>query len=161
MIQFDGPPPPPDAGQVAAAHVDRLAHQPPFEGKPRVRALSDATVAAFRAEGVGVIENRDGLVVIEVVDQGERVRIAAMHEHTDAGTDVVGIAFLDEAEVAELEEMQRNDAAGLFSPAMVSAHFKDQSHYHYFYNCSYIYNQGGTYGMSWYMCPQDTSSIAS
>lgn len=35
------------------------------------------------------------------------------------------------------------------------AHIKDQSHYHYFWNCSYVYNQGHTYGITVYLCPDD------
>jgi hypothetical protein len=78
-----------------------------------------------------------------------------LNVHTDADTAVIGLAFLDEADIAQLEVMQQG-GAGLFGPATALAHFKDQSHYHYFYNCSWVYNQGGTYGISWYMCPQDT-----
>ncbi|MCC6618525.1 MAG: hypothetical protein IT341_05725 [Chloroflexi bacterium] len=155
VIQFAAPPPPRDAGPAVATIHEELANRAPFEGEPRVHAMSDATAAALSGEGVKVIENREGLVVIEVAYDGERVRIAAMPEHTDAGTDVVGIAFLDESEIAELEGMG-DEASSVVGPAIASAHFKDQSHYHYFYDCSYIYNQGGTYGMSWYMCPQDT-----
>jgi hypothetical protein len=67
------------------------------------------------------------------------------------------LAFLGPAEIAELEKMKACETAP-FGPTAASAHFKDQSHYHHFYNCSYVYQQGGTYGVSWYMCPQDTAN---
>lgn len=103
-----------------------------------------------------MVENQDGLVVVELLDDnGLPMRIAALNEHTDLGTDVIGLAFLGPAEIAELESMESQETA-LFGPAPVAAHFQDQSHYHYFYNCSWVYQQGGTYAISWYMCPNDT-----
>ena len=98
-----------------------------------------------------------GLVVVDTTDpDGKRVRIAALNEQTDKGTEVIGLAFLDEADIAQLEEMERRHETSLFGPQVAQAHYRDQSHYHYFYNCSWVFNQGGSYAISWYMCPNDT-----
>jgi hypothetical protein len=113
-------------------------------------------VAAWEAQGARVLENRDGLRVVELSDGASTHRIAAIDAETDQGTNVIGLVFMDETDIAEFEELEAE--ARLLGPSVASAHFKDQSHYHYFFNCSYAYNQGGTYGMSWYMCPEDTAN---
>ena len=151
------PGPPVDPDTIA----DDLRNVPPPQRPNHVEALPAAAVQAFEARGYRFVENHEGLVAFDVRDEsGARTRIALIDVTTDGGHDVVGMVFLDESEIAELEDRQARDAEGsLFEPRVAYGHRKDQSHYHYFYTCSWVYNQGGTYAITVYVCPGDFGSI--
>lgn len=168
----DGPrkveaPIPDPASTIPAVPVERdaiaeeLRDVPPPQRPNRVEALPAATVQAIEARGYRFVENHDGLVAFDVHDEsGARTRIALIDVTTDGGFDVVGMVFLDESEIGELEARQAKDAdASLFRPDVAYGHRKDQSHYHYFYVCSWVYNQGGTYAITIYICPGDFGSL--
>jgi hypothetical protein len=93
-------------------------------------------------------------------ESGARTRIALIDGVTDGGFDVVGIVFLDESEIGELEARQaKDDETSLFGPSLAYGHKKDQTHYHYFWVCSWVQNQGHTYGITSYICPGDFGSL--
>lgn len=142
--------------------AEELRNVPPPVEPNRVKALSPAAVDAFEARGNAIVENHDGLVAIDVVDPetNGRTRVAAINSVSDGGMEVIGLVFLDDDEIAELEARQAGAAAGpFFGPGVAQAHRKDQSHYHYFWSCSWVYNQGGTYGITINFCPNDFSDI--
>lgn len=144
-----------------AGKLDPLLEDVALPAVPNhVSAWTTEEVATFTAEGLSVIENREGLRVVEdQTDSGDRSRIAAFDAITDGGVEVIGLAFLDEAEIRELEAMQADTSPRVLGPQVVSAHYQDKSHYHYFFRCSWVYNQGGTYGITIHICSTDFGDI--
>lgn len=157
-------PQPPERGPNGEKPVipEELRNVPPPAEPNRVKALSRAAVDALEARGHTIVENHDGLVAADVTDPetGARTRVAAINGISDGGIEVIGLVFLDEEEIAQLEARQARGAASpLFGPGLARAHFKDQSHYHYFWDCSWVFNQGGTYAITIHFCPNNFSDI--
>jgi hypothetical protein len=113
-------------------------------------------VKQLAAGHLTVVENEDGVIAFEMTDRdGQRIRLAVLDQQTGLGTEVLGLVFMDEADVRQLEEMEKRHETGLLRPDKAEAHYQDRSHYHYFWNGSWVYNQGGTYGISFRISPLD------
>lgn len=144
-----------------ARGVQPLVAEVPIPANPnRIQALSTDAVRDLETGGLRVVENRNGLRAVDINDERGQVRIAVFDAQTDAGTDVIALAFLNEGEVEELEEMQAR-ASSPVGPSRAQAHYTapshyDTSHYHYFWNCSWVHNKAGSYAITWRMCGQDT-----
>lgn len=119
---------------------------PPGEAKDLQRRSSEEVEQFERANNAKVIENEDGLFVFDVSEEGERTRVVATPERTSDGTPVVGLAFMDEDQIAEIEGRDgRNRLTNLLRLPAAYAHYAGHGHYHGMAKCSYVYQ----YANSW------------
>lgn len=128
----------------------------------RVRKLGDADRRTVEATGARIVESDDGILVLEVVDErGEPLQIVAHDAETESGIEVIGLAFLDAAEI-EAVNADRQSVGISFGPQPVSAHRDGTNHSHYpgfpFHTCSYVYNWANG-DSTFHMCAQDVSLL--
>ena len=110
----------------------------------RVREITEQQRQAWESTGTRVVQSKVGLLVLEQLDQrGEPVRIAMFDTATESGIEVVGLAFGYAAEIED--EVAGPPSTGIsFGPQPVSAHRNGTNHYHNlqwpFSSSTYVYN---------------------
>lgn len=127
----------------------------------KVQKVAAAEVRRIEASGAKVVDNEDGLFAYEVVRSGERLRIALFDATTRGGTDVVGMAFLNEQQIKELEDRRsgRADNTLGLGPGVAHADVQPVDHYHYFWKCSYALQYANSWNLYVYVCSVDVDFI--
>lgn len=126
-----------------------------------VRELTEPEIVAIEAEGADVVTSDEGLLEVDVATDEGKIRIGLFDTQTVSGIEVIGIAFADEAELAE-----ESGSANVFpfGPEAVAANQLPYSHTHnlgspFRDGCSYLYQYGASNDSYVYVCPADVNNI--
>lgn len=160
------PAPPADPPEVAIG--DSVAGAMVSEAVALRESIVPNRVTPFTADGaerfeaefdVQIVENRQGVIAWDTVDDsGARLRIVAYDAQTSSGVTVIGVAFLNQAEIDEVEA--QSDATGwTLGPEKVAAHKTSSGHYHFQWDCSYAYQYANSNTLYVYICPDDVNYI--
>ncbi len=110
-----------------------------------VRTATDADRRAFASTGARVVESVEGLLVLQVADDGGApLNVVAYDTQSVSGIDVIGLEFINPAELAA-QSAGLSRSAFAFGPQPVVAHQNGTNHSHnvappFHDNCSYVYN---------------------
>lgn len=124
----------------------------------RVQKVTETQRQGFESSGARVVQSDEGLLVIELRDEKDvPTQIVAFDTATDSGIEVIGLAFLDAAEIDAINAGKIVDSTA-FGPQTVSAHRNGTNHSHYpgypFHTCTYVYNWANG-DSTFHMCQQD------
>lgn len=137
---------------------------PPVPEGPvnKVRKRTPDQVRQVEASSNGrVVVNEDRVFAFEFGDPGNRTMIANLDIKTPGGADVIGLVFMNEEQIQQLEAHMESSAISnsVLGPRIANAHWDWWDHVHEFWTCSGVYQYAESYAIDVFLCGPDVGFI--
>lgn len=156
----------PRSERVAAYLAEKEASGPASRPLPqirnKVRRRTTEQVRAFeRNAKAKVVTDQDGVFGFDLFTPAGRRRVGFIDAKTSAGTDVIGLVFLNEARIQEFERRfpRTAGAASLLGPGVAHANWQEYEHWHEFWECSYTYQWEYSDDLYVFLCADDRDDV--